>query len=259
LRTSQYSKHVDPGAKKGGISFMKAQLYLDGTVRNLMKSPIELYAETYTKKIIPLFSKIEQESKDIENKTYKELSASFDPDIHCESEFIDEALGAGQEYYAGMVLMQYNMKLMCISTLYQFWEQQVRRFIFEESSPRFIHKKGNSIDFKYFCSRGINDIKQNFKKFNQDLEKLTSWNKINELRLLANVIKHGDGYSATHLSRIRPDFFKYDDENYSSNRLDVYKTTLNDIVLNIADSEFLDYCKAIILFWDELPESMCAK
>ncbi len=47
---------------------MKAQLYLHKTVRNQMKKPIELFAETYTKKITALFAEIEQESKVIAEK-----------------------------------------------------------------------------------------------------------------------------------------------------------------------------------------------
>ncbi|NLY82456.1 MAG: hypothetical protein GX078_06730 [Clostridiales bacterium] len=75
--------------------------------------------------------------------------------------------------------MQYNMRLMWISTLYQFWEQQVRKFIFEEvtRTHKFIDKKGKEVDFAAFCTRGIDDIKDEFYEFGQDLEKLNSWSK----------------------------------------------------------------------------------
>lgn len=39
----------------------------------------------------------------------------------------------------------------------------------------------------------------------------------------------------------------------------LYKTTLNDTVLNVDDNEFQTYCEAINQFWDELPERMYAK
>jgi len=179
---------------------MKVQLYLDIRVKNQMKNPIEFFAEIYTKRIKHLFTEIEQESKAIANKRYHELGKSFHPDFQDATDLAEAALEAGVEHYEGLALMQYNTKLMWISTLYQFWEQQVRKFVFVEvnRTHRFI-KKGNEIVFKDFCARGIDDIKEVFKVFNQDLEKLSSWDKLNELRLLANVIKHGDGRSATQL------------------------------------------------------------
>jgi hypothetical protein len=238
---------------------MKAQLYLQESVRNQMKKPIELFAETYTKKITSLFAEIEQESKAIADERYNELGKNFHPDFHDAADLSEAALDTGLEHYEGLALMQYNTKLMWISTLYQFWEQQVRKFIFEEvnRTQKFTDKKGNKIAFKDFCTRGIQDIKETFKLFDQDLEKFSSWDKLNELRLLANVIKHADGPAATQLKLIRPDIFK--DKSISTDLLDLYKTTLNEIVLNIGETEFQDYCEAIIHFWDELPERMYAR
>lgn len=141
----------------------------------------------------------------------------FNPDYHDPSDFAEEAWEAGIEHYEGTALMKYNTRLMWISTLYQFWEQQVRKFIYEEvtRTHSFIDKKGKEILFKQFCTRGIDDIKEAFLGFDQDLEKLGSWERINELRLLANVIKHGAGWSATQLKLLRPDFFKDSSLNYN--------------------------------------------
>lgn len=192
-------------------------------------------------KINPVFENIEAESEAIAKERYDELGKCFNPDYHDASDFADDAWEAGLEHYEGMALMRYNTKLMWISTLYQFWEQQVRKFIYEEvtRTHQFIDKKGNEVSFKDFCSRGIDDIKEEFLEFDQDIEKLSCWSKINELRLLANVIKHGNGGSATRLKQLRSDFFRGDYLN--SDLLDYYKTTLNEAALNINDDEFQKY------------------
>ncbi len=44
--------------------------------------------------------------------------------------------------------------------------------------------------------------------FNFDLSKLSAWPKIEQLRLLANSVKHGEGDSAAKLRAIRPDLFQ---------------------------------------------------
>ena len=155
------------------------------------------------------------------------------------------------------VTIQYNMRLM-ISTLYQFWNSKLENLSWRsDETHKFIDKKGNDVGFAGFCTRGIDDIKEEFNEFGQDLEKLSSWSKIEELRLLANVIKHGDGWSATKLKQLRPDFF--DSGGISTDLLDLYKTTLGERVLNIDDSEYETYCDAITQFWDELPDVLYSK
>lgn len=238
---------------------MKAQLYLYDSLRKKFQKPIELFKDTYSNKINPIFQNIEDESKAIAEERYQELGRYFNPDYHDPADFAEEAWEAGMEHYEGMTLMKYNTKLMWISTLYQFWEQQIRKFIYEEVTRmhKFIDKKGNEVHFKDFCTRGIDDIKEEFLEFDQDLEKLSCWVKINELRLLTNVIKHGDGWSATQLKELRLDFFKSDFSDYDL--LNLYKTTLNEKVLNIDDDEFIKYCEAIVEFWNVLPEKMYSK
>jgi len=238
---------------------MRAQLYLDNRIRKMLKEPFETFAKTYHERVIPIFSSLEEESQAIADEKYEDLGRYFNPENDDPADYAEMAWEAGLEHYESMSLMQYNMRLMWISTLYQFWEQQVRKFVFEEvtRTHKFIDKKGNDVDFAGFCTRGIDDIKEEFNEFGIDLEKLNSWSRIEELRLLANVIKHGEGWSATKLKELRPDYF--DAGVISTDLLDLYKTTLGERVLNIDDSEYEIYCDAIIQFWDELPEVMYSR
>lgn len=242
-----------------GGEAMRAQLYLDNRIRKMLKEPFETFAKTYDERIIPIFSSLEEESQTIADEKYDALGRYFNPERDDPADYAEMAWEAGLEHYESMSLMQYNMRLMWISTLYQFWEQQVRKFVFEEvtRTHKFIDKKGNDVDFAGFCTRGIDDIKDEFNEFGQDLEKLKSWPKIEELRLLANVIKHGEGWSATKLKQLRPDYF--DAGIISADLLDLYKTTLGERVLNIDDREYKIYCDAIIQFWDELPDVLYSK
>ncbi|WP_027364123.1 hypothetical protein [Desulfotruncus alcoholivorax] len=57
----------------------------------------------------------------------------------------------------------------------------------------------------------FNEVKECFKFHNNyDIESMKCWEKIKELRLLVNVIKHAEGKSADRLRKIRPDYFKWD-------------------------------------------------
>lgn len=66
-----------------------------------------LFADTYTNKINPLFSNIEEESKEIAEEHYREMGIDFNPDYHDEADFAEAAWEAGLEHYEGMGLMKF--------------------------------------------------------------------------------------------------------------------------------------------------------
>ena len=186
------------------------------------------------------------------------MGAFFDPDRHDPADFATSAWEYGIEYGMSMYLMQYNVRLMNIATLYQVWEQQIRSFLYEELTRhhRFEISKGKYLTIKEFCAKGFQDIKDVFKQLDTNFELFISYSKINELRLLANVIKHGDGGSATQLKKLRPDIF---DSSSGIDKMELYKTTLNEVVLEVDDGELREYGDALLEFWDEIPERMHLK
>lgn len=236
---------------------VRAQLYLHSKLREKFKKPYNYYTEIYFNRVVQVFENIDVEAEELARNHYEELGQYFDPDIHDESDFAERAIEKGLEYYDAVSLVKYNNKLMWISTMYQFWEQQVRKFLFDElkqSITILYNDKGQEIDFRNFCAKGILEIKEEFRCFEYDIERMKSWSCINELRLLANVIKHGDGGAATSLEKLRPDFFKSEITEF--NLMKSYRTVLNEQVLNIDDSELIKYKEALNSFWDELPERL---
>ncbi|MBU3073878.1 hypothetical protein [Clostridium estertheticum] len=235
---------------------MPAMLYLPNKLRTRLKDHYELFINTYVNRIAPVFSTIEHEADKIRDDYYQELGENFNPERDNEADCAELAVEKGFNYYEGMSLMQYNTKLMWISTVYEFWEQQIRKFLYGEitRSHKFYDKKDNESKYKDFCTKGIDDIKATFLWFDYNLELQDSWKDINELRLLTNVIKHGDGWSATELQKNKPLYFKDDESNI--NRLELYRNTLNNVVLNVQEKDFVRYCKSLAKFWDELPERL---
>ncbi|MFY0204856.1 hypothetical protein P3K77_20090 [Bacillus cytotoxicus] len=234
-------------------------MVLDGRFRKNLQQPYELYFQTYTDRISPVFENIDQEAEEVAKNAYNQMMMNIGYEDCDPGDFADDAWEFGIDYYQNVALMRYNTKLMWISTMYQFWEQQVRRFLYKEmtrSGYKAFNKNQQEIEYKDFC-KNIVKIKEFFLKFNVDVETLPCWEKVNELRLLANVIKHGPGESAEKLLKIRPDIF--DSSCISTNLLDLYQTTLNDVVINISDQDFKMYADALRDFWGELPDRMLLK
>ncbi|HAN10511.1 MAG TPA: hypothetical protein DCP90_07845 [Clostridiales bacterium] len=226
---------------------MKSQLYMWNQLREKYKKEIKQLLDTYENRIAVVFKDIEGEANKVRDEYYENPSDFYgDPaDIDCSAIAYDAEM-IGLEHYEMLDLMKYNTRAMWISTMYQFWEQQVRGFLYNEI--RHYYK----IDTKDFCTNGMKEIKEWFKEHNTNLEELKSWQKIEELSLLNNVIKHGDGKSAENLRKVRDDLFMSGDID----KLELYGSSLCERALNITDEMVNEYAEVLMQFWNELPENM---
>jgi hypothetical protein len=224
---------------------MKSQLYLPETKRKYLKSQISDYIGIYSQKLLLVFKEIENDANKIRDDHYNNIMSqpacgdSFDPASIAETAR-DEAI----DDYLYLSLGKYNLTAVWHSSLYQLWERQSRWFLFREMS----HVK--EIDFKEFCTN-LSEMKEKFKFHHVDIESFSCWPQIEELRLLCNTIKHGEGDSAERLRKIKPTLFKQED---GIDHMKTFKTTLLEETLNINEKTLQNYEKALLSFWDEIPE-----
>ncbi len=136
-----------------------------------------------------------------------------------------------------IIELKYRMKLMFITLMCEMFEQ----FLIDVLVKKLNLKKGLSFE----------DVKKIFSNFEFDIEKSTQWGKIKELRLLVNVIKHGDGESKKRLKKLRKDFF-YDTKNSLGN-------TLNDMSLNVQEEDMNGYFFSILEFINDMPNEFKVK
>ncbi len=127
--------------------------------------------------------------------------------------------------------LKYRMKLMFIALMCEMFEQ----FLIDILVKKLNLKNGLLFE----------NVKNLFSNFGFDIEKSTQWEKINELRLLVNVIKHGDGESKKRLKKLRKDFF--DDTR------DSLGNTLNDMSLNVQEEDMNSYFFSILEFINDMP------
>ncbi|MFS1245092.1 hypothetical protein ACFDCM_10395 [Enterococcus lactis] len=138
-------------------------------------------------------------------------------------------------------------KYQYLTLLCQTWENEFVSFVNKEMSNYYLLNKPLSY------SKVMNDILLK----NMEEKKVKELSKIRELRLLVNVIKHGEGNSAIKLRKRRPDFFKYrttEPLDKINDRLVTWNSVLLDSdALNVDEKEFYSYYSAINEFWDSMP------
>lgn len=228
---------------------MKKRLWLDNRYVEIQCKPYDYLVQVYQTKFANLFDDLENESDKVANEYFECLGQQYSPDEVDMDYLVDASFNKGLEHFEMTRLAEYNMTLMWFATMYQFWEQQVRHYLYLEGGYRM--QSENPIAFKNFCNN-IHNIKKEFLKYEYEIEKLACWKDINELRLLANVIKHGEGSASEELKKLRPDFFY--DEFLDANVFDLYGTSLNEKTLVLNEKQLLIYKGALQAFWSELLE-----
>ena len=227
---------------------MKSQLFLPKWTRELLKSQISSYVGIFSERLFPVFADMERDADERADKLYNHFmnEPSWDENVDPAS-VAEDARDASVEYYSYLKLGKYHLTATWHAMLYQIWEQQVRLFLFREISH--VEK----IEFEQFCAtKPIKEIKDKFRNHKVYIERFTCWGKIDELRLLCNVIKHSDGRALKTLRKRSPDLLKKG--TAPVDLMELYKTSLLEETLNIDETTLEGYKEALLTFWEEVPE-----
>ena len=116
-------------------------------------------------------------------------------------------------------------------------------------------KDGYRIDFKEYSKRiyNIEDTIKLLLEYNVNIKSFSSWNKLDELRLLNNAVKHGNTEKLLRLkeknNKLFPDWILKDDE-----ALKYIDFCILEEILDISEDNFKEYSDVLIEFWEEFPE-----
>ena len=206
---------------------------------------LEFVEETYYTKIDKIY-----DDPDIEADRYMNyLENNIDKvKAQCIEDVEPEILSMSYSRYNLIKNMKYRNLIVYISLVYEMFEQFLLSKVKNQLLLSQDKKYTTSIDIKY-----LEQIKNVFLKYNLDFDKIEEYKKINELRLLNNVIKHGNGDSKEKLLKIRPDIFN------NSNGLDksnLYNQTIISDNLNITNNDFKEYVDNIKKFLKKIPPKL---
>ncbi|SPZ37411.1 Uncharacterised protein [Plesiomonas shigelloides] len=163
-------------------------------------SQVRALVSTLDARILPSFSEIESEAESVQNECYEKLCSMPYDDRFDDGDLHESAFNAGLEHYQLMSGIQQGLINMFAASLYHLYEQQIMYFLRKE----ILHpKEQDNVNFlkqSVFISR-LRSAGINIKSF-------PCYEKLDELSLLANTIKHGQGQSSKRLFSIRPDLFQ---------------------------------------------------
>jgi hypothetical protein len=227
---------------------MKSQLYVPEDTRRYFQSQISSFAEIYSQKLMPAFENIEKEADKCENAFYNDrMSQPSCDDSVDPASIAEEARDIGIERYCFLKLGRYHLTAAWHVMLYEFWEQQIRSFLFRE-----ISKDKPTGAFNNFC-RNFDEIEAQLKSHNVNIKNCLCWHKIDELRRLCNVIKHSGGSSLGPLRERNPALLKKSTVA-EVELIELYRTSFLEEALNIDETTLQNYKDALLSFWEKIPE-----
>ncbi len=213
----------------------------------------ERVVEVFLGRLIPTFSSIEEEAEKKSEKIYEELCSRPGDENSDLAELAEDAQDIGIDYYMSMKGLEQGILNTCAVFLYHMFEQQL--MLFHRGELLQLHEEKNSKLFTH------DEIKARLKSHKINIEAFTTWPKLEELRLLANSIKHGEGKSSQDLCRIAPELFESPvikdlkglglGRGKARTSATIYTPLLGDDIY-VTQDHIRSYESALKEFWNEL-------
>jgi hypothetical protein len=161
---------------------------------------LKVFGQYVLKDAVSVFSNLSEKAEEIAKLEFERLGEeTVGEDSYGDMSFAAElAQEKSQCFYDTMVsIRQSSLNLFAVG-LFHLLEQQLADLC---KDGTFVKKPPSDTKLeevkKWYCN--------NFKL---NLSDIPAWEKVDQLRLLSNVIKHGDGGSAIQLRAIRSDLFR---------------------------------------------------
>lgn len=207
--------------------------------------------DTLERRLLRAFEDIEQESEKVSRDTWERFMSMPGTGDEDPADFAEAAEEAGVTHYLLLDGVRQGMLNLFAAALYHAFEQQVMLFHRREVLDPSDENNVVLIKFGEFKSRLLG--------LGVDVTEFSPWTKVDELRLVANVVKHAEGNAAQKLHAIRPDLF----ENPRTAGLGLPRSSKptvfqplvgEDLFVSLQDIK--DYCGSLEMFWQELADAL---
>jgi hypothetical protein len=196
---------------------------------------IDRYIQVFKERILTAFESLPEEAEQIARDEYARLNRELSGERYDGGDIALFAEEKGLRYNNAMRDTRQGIVNLFAAGLFHMFEQQAIFLV-----NRVLPKAKSDIS----KNSSIDDLKKCLKDQKVNLDNRVFWRKMNELRLIANIVKHGEGKSEVCLRKIRPDIFR------SPKKMDI-KPLVGE-GLNLKPEDVYQYGEQIRSFWNEL-------
>jgi len=168
----------------------RVHLHLNRWLRQSIVDMHLAYASGFSDKLFPTLDDINAEADAAANQFWETArDRPYDESV-CAGSIADAAECAGQEVYSNLTFVREQLISLSIAGLYHLFERTLKDFIIKEIR-HYVSSDHKTI--KDIQKANFEEIIQFLAEFGHNLKSHKNFSMLNELRLIANVVKHGDG------------------------------------------------------------------
>jgi hypothetical protein len=225
---------------------MKPRLNFCSMSRKIALQATGSYVDGFSSRLLPVFDHIEEEARAATEKAWEDAMSStafgenFDP-----GDLAEAVQEHGLEVYENLHFTRQQLLGLAAAGLYHLWERLLKQFFCKEL--RGWTFDGRDIR-KIMAPANFNSLEEVLAQFGFRLAERPYYADLCELRLVANVVKHGDGKSCEELQASAPQLF----DGYAYH----FDISSDADRLELTPSDFTRYAKAVTEFWDTLPKDL---
>lgn len=226
------------GRKRNAYQLMDSE-------RELRISEHRFYVDQAKSRLLSQFANIEAEADQAEAEHWERSGQSFDPDWDDPGDQAEAARDHGVEFYQLLSEMHDRTRLSVVAGMYHHWDKTFRRFLVREFRwPRLVIGDHTRRALWKLDSAKLEKL---LGAIGLDLSALACYQRVDAMRLVVNVFKHGEGKSLDELRQHYPEFLRLSSSGW---------VLSDDTDIELSDSHVDEFAEAIELFWRELPPSV---
>ena len=208
------------------------------------------YVEQARKRLLSQFENMEAEADKAAEEHLEKMSIHFNPDKHDPSDFYEAAHEKGIEFYQLLSDMNETTRLSVIAGIFHQWDKKLRDWIVREM--RHWHQGEHAI--QSIWKADVTAILDFLVAFGFNVKALSCYERLDAMRLVVNVFKHGNGRSLDELKESFSEFIAdpFGDEGDHQ----FFLHYLEHADMKVSDVQLDQFSEAILDFWKAVPKEI---
>ena len=216
---------------------------LEEPKRHALVAEHRFYFEQAKVRLLSTFANIEHEAYDVAEAFWQAPMASFDPDVHDEACHAEDAQNEGIMFYGLLSEMHERTRLSVVAGMYHQWDKEWRRFLVRQlRCPGLMPGPRTR---RSLWTLDSTEVEALVRGLGLEVRAFPNFARLDAMRLVVNVFKHGEGKSLDDLRQTYPEFVP---------AVNGWAPTHpDDTDMKVTDAHLDEFATAIESFWTSLP------
>lgn len=228
------------------IAKLRSAFMLDEPVRHTFIVGHRFYVQQAKDRLLSTFGNISAEADAAANAHWEASGRNFDPDIHDEADQAEDAQNQGMMFYELLSDMHERTRLSIVAGMFHHWDKTWRRFLVDQLRfPGFVigvHTR------RAMWTMDSSQLESLVEALGWKVTAFPGYARLDAMRLVVNVFKHGEGNSMDDLRQAYPEFVPVVNG--------WVRAFPDDTSMKVTDAHLDEFAEAIETFWLNVPREL---